>query len=198
MCDAGQPGAIACKTSLTNNTCAVTGPSSFNCTCDGTAYKGTGTQACSACPAFADTYDTVLAAAAATPALSTLTSAITVSSYASLLNDTTTVITVFAPTNASFAAYLTDAGITEADFLANSTLVDSVVGYHAVPGIILPSCKIDGTLVLTTVASANVTVFGNATGVFVQGALNTVRVVSADIKAGSGVVHVVDGVLRNA
>jgi uncharacterized surface protein with fasciclin (FAS1) repeats len=41
----------------------------------------------------------------------------------------------------------------------------------------------------------SITVIKNATGVFVRGAVNTVRVTAADVTAGGSVVHIVDGVL---
>lgn len=97
--------------------------------------------------------------------------------------------TVFAPTNKAFADLLTATGQSSLDDLSEDVLKD-VLSYHVLTSAVVESSK----LVNGDVASAsgeNITV--NITGgVKLNNASN---VISADIKASNGVVHVVDAVL---
>lgn len=100
--------------------------------------------------------------------------------------------TVFAPTNAAFAA----SGITEAAI--NEMPVEQLAGiltYHAVSGTVLSTALTSGPV--TTAAGFSVIVGTGSTvtlngGNAVTGGAN---VVSADIEASNGVIHVIDRVL---
>ena len=96
--------------------------------------------------------------------------------------------TVFAPTDAAF----TDAGIDLSSFDTdeeNATLVD-ILTYHVVSGSVLSTALTDG-LTATALNGDDVTFAVNADGVKV----NDANVVTADVAASNGVVHVIDKVL---
>tara|TARA_B100001093_G_scaffold108700_1_gene100956 strand:- start:70 stop:2604 length:2535 start_codon:yes stop_codon:yes gene_type:complete len=96
--------------------------------------------------------------------------------------------TVFAPTDEAFTA----AGIDLASFdtdAENDTLVD-ILTYHVVSGSVLSSALTDG-MVATALNGDDVTFTVNDAGVMV----NDANVVTADVVASNGVVHVIDKVL---
>jgi transforming growth factor-beta-induced protein len=95
--------------------------------------------------------------------------------------------TVFAPTDAAFAAL--PAGIVDA-LLSDSELLTAVLTYHVVPGR-LGSAAVAGRSSLTTANGQALGVTTVGGGVQVDG----VQVVQADIGASNGVIHVIDDVL---
>ena len=94
--------------------------------------------------------------------------------------------TVFAPTDDAFAAL--PAGTVEA-LLADIDALTAILTYHVVPGMVMSGDLSDG-MMAETVNGASVTI-GTMNGVTVDGA----KVVSADIKASNGVIHVIDAVI---
>jgi uncharacterized surface protein with fasciclin (FAS1) repeats len=105
--------------------------------------------------------------------------------------------TVFAPTNEAFDAL--PAGTVD-DLLRpeNKAQLTSVLTYHVVPGEVLSKSLTDG-MVVTTVEGETLTVGVGADGVTLTDAAgNRATVAKADIEAGNGVVHVIDGVLLPA
>ena len=97
--------------------------------------------------------------------------------------------TVFAPTDAAFAA----AGIDLATFDTdeeNTTLVDILL-YHVAPGAVASSAVTDG-LTVTMVNGANATFAVLADGTVMIGDAN---VTTADVQASNGIIHVIDTVL---
>lgn len=94
--------------------------------------------------------------------------------------------TVFAPTDDAFAAL--PAGTVEA-LLADIDALTAILTYHVVPGMVMSGDLSDG-MMAETVNGASVTI-GTMNGVTVDGA----NVVSADIKASNGVIHVIDAVI---
>jgi uncharacterized surface protein with fasciclin (FAS1) repeats len=105
--------------------------------------------------------------------------------------------TVFAPTDAAFEAALTDMSMTAEDLLANPDLA-SILTYHVIPGKLLAADVLaaveagGGTASVETVNGAPIEVTV-ADGVVTLNGTATVTV--ADLEAGNGVVHVIDGVL---
>jgi transforming growth factor-beta-induced protein len=105
--------------------------------------------------------------------------------------------TVFAPTDAAFEAALADMGITAEDLLANPDLA-SILTYHVVAGKLLAADVLaaveagGGTASVETVNGAPIEVTV-ADGVVTLNGTATVTV--ADLEAGNGVVHVIDGVI---
>lgn len=97
--------------------------------------------------------------------------------------------TVFAPTNAAFAALLAKLDITAEELLAQSDLA-KVLLYHVVPGLVKAEDITDG-LVAETLNTGNSLTF-TLGSVFIN---ETTEVVTADLLALNGVVHVIDEVL---
>lgn len=97
--------------------------------------------------------------------------------------------TVFAPTDAAFAAL--PAGTVE-DLLKpeNKDRLVAVLTYHVVPGKVTAE-QVTGLDKATTVNGADVSIATGGDGVTVNGA----RVVSADVMASNGVIHVIDKVI---
>ena len=97
--------------------------------------------------------------------------------------------TVFAPTDAAFAAL--PAGTVE-DLLKpqNRDRLAAILTYHVVPGS-YPAARVAGMDDATTVQGGKVDIQAGAGGVTVDGA----RVVQADVAASNGVIHVIDKVL---
>lgn len=97
--------------------------------------------------------------------------------------------TVFAPTDAAFAAL--PAGTVETLLLPeNKDQLTSILTYHVLPGKVMAADIAGQRLSPTTVNGAPVHVDGT-NGVTVEGA----TVVQADIAASNGVIHVIDQVL---
>jgi uncharacterized surface protein with fasciclin (FAS1) repeats len=96
--------------------------------------------------------------------------------------------TVFAPTDAAFAAL--PAGTVD-DLLKpeNKAMLTDILTYHVVPGKVMSSDLSDG-MMAKTVEGSDVTI-GTSDGVSVDGA----KVVQADIEASNGVIHVIDKVI---
>ena len=97
-------------------------------------------------------------------------------------------LTVFAPTDAAFAAL--PAGTIETLLADPTGVLTQVLLYHAVAGVAMSTELSDGMMV-ETLQGQDVTVTINANGVFI----NDAQVIIADIMADNGVVHVIDAVL---
>jgi transforming growth factor-beta-induced protein len=100
--------------------------------------------------------------------------------------------TVFAPTEEAFAELLAALGVTAGELLANTELLTSVLLHHVVPGKVM-SADLAGAsdLMVTTVQGGEVSVteyMGSVT-------IDEATVVTADIEASNGVIHVIDKVL---
>ena len=108
--------------------------------------------------------------------------------------------TVFAPTNAAFAALLDALGddfnsLEDFDTPAEKELLAKVLTYHVVSGAAALSTDLTAGQMIPTVQGENVTI--NLTGgVFIQDATDTdAEVVMADVETSNGVVHVINKVL---
>ncbi|PKM64784.1 MAG: hypothetical protein CVU96_01125 [Firmicutes bacterium HGW-Firmicutes-20] len=96
--------------------------------------------------------------------------------------------TVFAPTDAAFAALLADLGVS-ASYLLGHPQLSEILTYHVVSGKVMSTDLTNGMVALT-VNGENVTFTVNG-GVKV----NDANVTIADIEASNGVIHVIDKVL---
>ena len=96
--------------------------------------------------------------------------------------------TVFAPTNAAFEQLLKDLDISSSDLL-NQPDLDKVLLYHVVSGKVM-STDLTNDLEAATLNGEKVK-FDLSSGVMVSGS----KVVTADLEAGNGVVHVIDKVM---
>ena len=103
--------------------------------------------------------------------------------------------TVFAPTEDAFAAALEALGLTAEELLADTETLTAVLTYHVVPGKNLAAdvVTLDGADV-ETVNGATVAISLDGDSVFV----NDATVVTTDIEASNGVIHVIDTVLLPA
>lgn len=120
--------------------------------------------------------------------LSTLVAAVTAGDLGAALSDTNASLTVFAPTNAAFA----DIQSTVDTLLQseNKAQLQNVLQYHVVSSKVLSSDLVDGQVV-TTLAGETLKVRIINGEVYI----NNSKVVSADVMASNGVVHVIDSVL---
>jgi transforming growth factor-beta-induced protein len=97
--------------------------------------------------------------------------------------------TVFAPTNAAFTALLSTVGQTSIDDVPEDVL-KSLLQYHVITsGAVLSTQLIAGNVVTANTESIAVTITG---GIRLNG---STQVVTADVEASNGVVHIVDQVL---
>lgn len=94
--------------------------------------------------------------------------------------------TVFAPTDAAFAAL--PAGLLE-DLLANPEQLAEILLYHVVPGQVMAADVVN--LSSATTAQGSDLTITTSSGVMVDGA----NVVTTDIQATNGVIHVIDAVI---
>ena len=100
--------------------------------------------------------------------------------------------TVLAPTDAAFEAAFEALGITAADLLADTETLTAILTYHVLPQ------AADSQLVATLDGSSAPTVNGQSVDINVvdgQIMINEATVVSADLIADNGIVHVLDAVL---
>lgn len=128
--------------------------------------------------------DPIVANAQNTPDLSTLVSVLTMDDYLPVLQVLSGAgpFTVFAPTNAAFAA----AGIDTTDVAT----VTAVLKYHVVSGAIA-STDLSALQFPETLQGTKLQVVKDTAGVKVNGA----NVVTADVQSSNGVVHIIDAVL---
>ncbi len=137
--------------------------------------------------------DDIVTLASATSDLSTLVEALGgFSDLVAALSDTTEEFTVFAPNNAAFTALLT---VVEQENLSDipSDVVRRILDYHVVAGEAFAGDLTDGQTI-TTLLGEELTIGVDGANVTVNG----VSVVTPDIDANNGVVHIVDGVLTPA
>ena len=129
---------------------------------------------------------TIVDVASSNPDFSTLVAAVSAAGLVETLSGEGP-FTVFAPTNEAFAAL--PAGVLDALLLPeNKDALTKILTYHVVPGTVLAADITDGDV--ATVEGQNVTL-STADGVTVNGA----TVITADVLADNGVIHVIDAVL---
>lgn len=132
---------------------------------------------------------TIVDVAVGNPDFSTLVAAITAAGLGETLMGEGP-FTVFAPTNAAFAAL--PAGALDSLLLPeNKDQLTAILTYHVVPGTVmaadLPATATD----VATVNGATVSVVAAPEGATVNGA----KITAADVAASNGVIHVIDTVL---
>jgi uncharacterized surface protein with fasciclin (FAS1) repeats len=109
--------------------------------------------------------------------------------------------TVFAPNDAAFEAYVSGAGLASADDLLADPNLASILEGHVVPSAFLSADILaqaeaaGGTLELAALNGAPLTITVEGGMVMING---SATVTTADLAAGNGVVHVIDGVLAPA
>jgi uncharacterized surface protein with fasciclin (FAS1) repeats len=100
--------------------------------------------------------------------------------------------TVFAPTNAAFAALLGELGVTKDQLLGDSALLSSVLTYHVVPGRVLKADVVPGAQPPTVQGQT----FSIDSGLVVTDQRgSSANVTATDVLASNGVIHVIDKVI---
>jgi uncharacterized surface protein with fasciclin (FAS1) repeats len=133
----------------------------------------------------------VVQLAQANPDLSILVEAVTAANLGGTLSGAGP-FTVFAPTNAAFAALLTELGVTKAQLLANTALLTKVLTYHVLPARALKADIVPGTQPATVEGE---TFSISAALVITDKRARTSNITAADVLASNGVIHVVDKVI---
>lgn len=100
--------------------------------------------------------------------------------------------TVFAPTNAAFAALLTELGVSKEALLANKALLTQVLTYHVVAGRVLKSGVPVGTPI-ATVQGDTFTIDASLAIADQRG--RSAKIVATDVLTSNGVIHVIDKVI---
>jgi uncharacterized surface protein with fasciclin (FAS1) repeats len=100
--------------------------------------------------------------------------------------------TVFAPTNAAFAAALTELNITKDALLANKTLLSKILTYHVVPGLVREA-QVPVGAPITTVQGETFTV--DATLSITDQRARKSKIVITNVAATNGVIHAIDKVI---
>ncbi|EON75529.1 hypothetical protein ADIS_3932 [Lunatimonas lonarensis] len=98
--------------------------------------------------------------------------------------------TVFAPTDAAFARFMDDNGLTAEQLLASPNLVD-ILSYHVVVGPV-PSSAVSAGSVTSLGTTPFFVSVDPAGGIWLNG---SAQVVDADIMADNGIIHVIDYVI---
>ncbi len=125
------------------------------------------------------------------PDFSILVEAVIAADLVSTLSGTNS-FTVFAPTNAAFAAALTELGVTKAALFADKALLTKILTYHVVSGKIRKADVPVGPAI-PTVQSETFTV--DATLNITDQRGRKAKITATDIAATNGVVHVIDKVI---
>lgn len=137
----------------------------------------------------AEAGSTIVDLAVATDDLSTLVTAVTAAGLGETLSDPNADLTVFAPTNAAFGA-LPEGTLDDLLLPENVAQLTDVLTYHVVEGSVFSTDLSDGQVV-ETLQGGTLTVSITDAGV----QINDANVVTADVEASNGVVHIIDGVL---
>jgi len=102
--------------------------------------------------------------------------------------------TVFAPTNAAFAALLTELGLSSLDQVDDATL-NAVLQYHVVPGANVLASQLTNGQVVTTFGAETFTINLTGGAKIVDGSNRTTNIIITDVQGSNGVVHAIDKVL---
>jgi uncharacterized surface protein with fasciclin (FAS1) repeats len=146
-------------------------------------------------PADKNIVQTAQAKAAGSPAeFSILVEAVVAANLAGTLSGPGP-FTVFAPTDAAFAALLTELGVTKAQLLANTALLTKVLTYHVVPGRVFKA-EVPVGAPITSVETGKFTVDSMLKITDARG--RKASIVATDVLATNGVIHVIDKVILPA
>jgi uncharacterized surface protein with fasciclin (FAS1) repeats len=135
--------------------------------------------------------DIVQTAIDAAPEFSILVEALQAADLVGVLQDAGP-FTVFAPTNAAFAALLKERHWTKAYLLGNKPLLTTVLTYHVVPGLVLKA-DVPVDTAITTLQGGSFKVGSDLKITDFNHRLSQIS--AADVLAKNGVIHVVDKVL---
>ncbi len=142
-------------------------------------------------PANRNIVETAIASA---PEFSILVEAVVAANLQGTLSGTGP-LTVFAPTNAAFAALLTELGITKEALLANTPLLTQVLTYHVLPSRVLKA-NVPVGAAITTVQGGSFTVDNTLSITDARG--RKAAITGTDVLTSNGVIHVIDKVILPA
>ncbi|MGC1514990.1 MAG: fasciclin domain-containing protein [Maribacter sp.] len=133
--------------------------------------------------------------------LSTLVAAINAAGLDGMLSEPGE-YTVFAPTNAAFEKLPKNLAVAELVKPENKELLTTVLQYHVVPGVVNSSTLVEaikganGSYKITTAGGGELTASMKGDKVMLKDAKGkSVNVISVDLKASNGIIHMIDGVL---
>lgn len=159
------------------------------------ATMGAGTSLLAACGNDDDDHDrNIVQEAQSRPDFSILVEAVVAADLTATLSGTGP-FTVFAPTNAAFAALLTELGTTKEALLANKPLLTTVLTYHVLAGKVLKAQVPVGTPI-TTLQGGTFTVGSDLVITDARGRRSAI--VATNIETTNGVIHAIDKVLLPA
>ncbi|WP_397533199.1 fasciclin domain-containing protein [Roseateles sp.] len=133
----------------------------------------------------------IVQTAMATADFSILVEAVTAAGLGNTLSGTGP-FTVFAPTNAAFAALLTELGVSKAQLLADRALLTKVLTYHVLPARVLKADVPVGAAI-TTVQGQTFSVDSSLSITDANG--RRAKIGATDVLATNGVIHVIDRVI---
>ena len=136
----------------------------------------------------------IVATAQALPDFSILVEAVAAAGLVETLQGTGP-FTVFAPTNAAFAALLAELGVSKAALLADKAMLTKVLTYHVLPSRVLKA-EVPVGKPITTVQGQSFTI--NASLQITDQNARVANLVGTDVFTSNGVIHVVDRVLLPA
>jgi uncharacterized surface protein with fasciclin (FAS1) repeats len=136
----------------------------------------------------------IVATAQSLPDFSILVEAVVAAGLVSTLQGTGP-FTVFAPTNAAFAALLTELGVTKDALLANKALLAKVLTYHVVAGRVLKADVPVGAAIPTVQGETFVV---NSSLKITDRRGRLAGIVATDVFTSNGVIHVIDKVILPA
>jgi uncharacterized surface protein with fasciclin (FAS1) repeats len=141
----------------------------------------------------------ILELAKANPNLTVLVEAVTAADLTATLSGPGP-YTVFAPTDAAFAALLAELGITKAELLANKALLTTVLNYHVLSPAVVKKADIPlGKAIQPLLAGAFFKIDAvGADTLITDGRNRRTKIVTADVPTTNGVVHVIDQVMLPA
>ena len=144
-------------------------------------------------PAPSPSTPNIVQVAQSVPDFSILVEAVVVAGLADTLSGTGP-FTVFAPTNAAFAALLGELGVSKAALLANKPLLTAVLTYHVLAGKVLAADIKEGAQAGTVQGQVfTLGLRGGASITDAQG--RKANIVATDVAASNGVIHVIDKVI---
>ena len=138
---------------------------------------------------------TIVEVAQNTPDLSMLVEAVVAAGLAPTLSTGT--LTVFAPTNAAFAALLTELGVSKEALLADKALLTAVLTYHVL-GSTVPLASVPVGKAIAPVGGGFFKIESLGGLKITDGRNRVSNITATDIQARNGVVHLVDRVLLPA
>ncbi len=133
----------------------------------------------------------VQAAVGSAPEFSILVEAVTAAGLGDALSAAGP-LTVFAPTNAAFAALLTELNVTKDALFANKPLLTAVLTYHVVSGRVLKADVPVGADI-TTLQTGKFKV--DATLTITDARARTSKITATDVLTSNGVIHIIDRVI---